>query len=74
MARIRQDGPEQAIRMALEQVPVLCGDADGGGIAIRADGQIGWWHNSPAFVVGLVTSLSGGPRVFLSKEEEREYA
>ena len=25
-------------------------------------------------LVGLVTSLSGGPRVFLSKEEEREYA
>ena len=75
MTRMRQDGPEQAIRVALEQVPALGGDgADGGGIALLGVGRIGCWHNSPAVVVGFVTSLSGEPRVYLSKEEEREYA
>jgi beta-aspartyl-peptidase (threonine type) len=73
MARIEQDGPETAIREALEQVPPLGGEgADGGGIAIRADGSVGWWHNSPAFVVGTMTSATDGPRVWLSKEEAKQ--
>lgn len=74
MTRIGPDGPEPALRQGLEQIPLLGGEgADGGGIAIHADGRIGWWHNSPAFVVGLMTSLSE-PEVFLSKEDERAYA
>jgi beta-aspartyl-peptidase (threonine type) len=73
MARIGEDGPEAAIARALAQVPPLGGEgADGGGIAIAADGRIGWTHNSPSFVVGMATSAMNQPCVWLNKEEARE--
>jgi beta-aspartyl-peptidase (threonine type) len=73
-ARFERAGPVAATREALEQVPALGGaGADGGGIAIRADGRIGWWHNSPAFVVGIATSEAEAPRVYLNKDEEEEH-
>jgi beta-aspartyl-peptidase (threonine type) len=75
MARMDQDGPEVAISKALAQVPPLGGEgADGGGIAITADGRIGWDHNSPSFVVGAATSAMSAPRVWLNKEEARNHA
>ena len=62
---------EAAIRAALVEVPAFGGvGADGGGIAIRADGSLGWWHNSPAFVVGIATSDAAEPRIYLHKDEE----
>jgi beta-aspartyl-peptidase (threonine type) len=72
MASLGEDGPEEAVRKAVEQLPGVGGaSADGGGIAIAKDGRIGWAHNSPAFVVACATSDSPEPRAYLSKEEER---
>jgi beta-aspartyl-peptidase (threonine type) len=71
MARMGEDGPEAAIANAVAQLPGTGGaEADGGGIAIRKDGAIGWAHNSPDFAVAYVTSEMGGPRAFLKKDEE----
>jgi beta-aspartyl-peptidase (threonine type) len=71
MASIGEDGPEAAVRKAVEQLPGVGGaSADGGGIAIAKDGRIGWAHNSPAFVVAYASSDSPEPEAFLSKEEE----
>jgi L-asparaginase / beta-aspartyl-peptidase len=72
MASIGRDGPEEAVRKAVEQLPGVGGaSADGGGIAIAKDGRIGWAHNSPAFVVAYADSDSSEPKAYLSKEEER---
>ncbi|MDQ4087769.1 MAG: isoaspartyl peptidase/L-asparaginase family protein [Pseudomonadota bacterium] len=72
MATIDAEGPEAAVRKALEQLPHVGGaDGDGGGIAIAKDGRLGWWHNSPNFVVGVVTSESQEPRAYLKKDEGR---
>ncbi|HEX8624224.1 MAG TPA: isoaspartyl peptidase/L-asparaginase family protein [Allosphingosinicella sp.] len=72
MASIGEDGPEEAVRKAVEQLPGVGGaSADGGGIAIAKDGRLGWAHNSPAFVVAYADSGSPDPKAFLSKEEER---
>jgi beta-aspartyl-peptidase (threonine type) len=72
MASIGRDGPEEAVRKAVEQLPGVGGaSADGGGIAIAKDGRIGWAHNSPAFVVAHASSDSPEPKAFLSKEEEK---
>jgi beta-aspartyl-peptidase (threonine type) len=70
MARIGEIGPEDAIRRAVRQLPPLGGD--GGAIAIARDGRIGWAHNSPAFVVAEITSETGEPRAWLSKQEQEE--
>ncbi|MFN3946037.1 MAG: isoaspartyl peptidase/L-asparaginase family protein [Allosphingosinicella sp.] len=62
---------EQAIAKAVAKLPGTGGaGADGGGIGIRKDGQVGWAHNSPHFVVALVTSDMAAPRAFLRKTEE----
>jgi beta-aspartyl-peptidase (threonine type) len=72
MASIGEDGPEEAIRKAVDQLPGTGGaEADGGGIAIRKDGVIGWAHNSPDFAVAYVTSDMDAPRAFLKKDEEK---
>jgi beta-aspartyl-peptidase (threonine type) len=72
MANIGEEGPEQAIADAVAQLPGTGGaEADGGGIAIRKDGLIGWAHNSPDFAVAYVTSDMDAPRAFLKKDEER---
>ncbi|TMJ12417.1 MAG: asparaginase [Alphaproteobacteria bacterium] len=69
MATIAKDGPEESIRKAVRQLPPLGGD--GGGIAIDRRGNIGWHHNSPAFVVAFASSDAPEPKAYLSKEEER---
>jgi beta-aspartyl-peptidase (threonine type) len=69
MASIGEDGPEDAVRKTVEQLPGIGGD--GGGIAIASDGRIGWAHNSPAFAVAYATGDSREPRAFLKKDEER---
>jgi len=72
MASIGRDGPEEAIRKAVEQLPGVGGaGGDGGAIAIAKDGRMGWAHNSPAFAVAYASADSPEPRAFLSKEEER---
>jgi beta-aspartyl-peptidase (threonine type) len=72
MASIGEDGPEEAIAKAVAQLPGTGGaEADGGGIAIRKDGAIGWAHNSPDFAVAYVTSGMDAPAAFLKKDEER---
>lgn len=71
MASIGRDGPEEAVRKAVEQLPGVGGaSGDGGGIAIGKDGRIGWAHNSPAFAVAYASSDSPQPRAFLKKDEE----
>jgi beta-aspartyl-peptidase (threonine type) len=72
MASLGRDGPEEAIRKAVEQLPGVGGaGGDGGAIAIAKDGRIGWAHNSPAFVVAYASADQPEPRAFLSKDEER---
>jgi beta-aspartyl-peptidase (threonine type) len=72
MASLADDGPEAAVRKAVEQLPGVGGaDGDGGGIAIAKDGRIGWAHNSPAFAVAYASADSPEPKAFLKKEEER---
>ncbi len=72
MASIGRDGPEEAIRKAVEQLPGVGGaSGDGGGIAIAKDGRIGWAHNSPAFAIAYASGDSPEPKAYLGKEEER---
>src|SRR5215218_2043444 len=72
MASIGRDGPEEAVRKAVEQLPGVGGaSGDGGGIAIAKDGRIGWAHNSPAFAVAYASADAPQPLAWLSKEEER---
>ncbi len=62
---------EQAIGKSVAKLPGTGGaEADGGGIGIRKDGQIGWAHNSPMFAVAYVTSDMDEPKAFLKKDEE----
>jgi beta-aspartyl-peptidase (threonine type) len=63
MASMRREPPEAALRMGLAPVAGLGGD--GGGIAVCKDGRISWWHNSPAFAVGVASSADphGGVRL-----------
>jgi beta-aspartyl-peptidase (threonine type) len=68
MSSIGKDGPEEAVRKAVEQLPGLGGD--GGGIAIAKDGRIGWAHNSPAFAIAHASRDAPEPKVFLKKDEE----
>ncbi len=71
IATINHDGPEDAVRKALEQLPHVGGsNGDGGGIAIAKEGRLGWWHNSANFAVAMITSDMDGPGSWLSKEEE----
>jgi beta-aspartyl-peptidase (threonine type) len=63
-----EQGPETALEKALSPLPNVGGD--GGGIAIDKKGQIGWWHNSPAFAVAHVSSGDPAPKVYLKKDEE----
>jgi beta-aspartyl-peptidase (threonine type) len=60
-------GPERALAQTLKRLPAL--DGDGGGIAIAADGTIGWWHNSPHFAVGVASGASPDGAVWLHKDE-----
>ncbi|HEY0627536.1 MAG TPA: isoaspartyl peptidase/L-asparaginase family protein [Allosphingosinicella sp.] len=68
MGSIERNGPEEAIRKALEQMHRVGGDA--GGIAIDRQGRAGWWHNSPDFTVGMLTSETERPQVWLRKDED----
>jgi beta-aspartyl-peptidase (threonine type) len=71
MASLGRDGPEEAIRKAVGQLPGVGGaSGDGGGIAIAKDGRIGWAHNSPHFVVAYATGDMAEPAAFLKKDEE----
>jgi L-asparaginase / beta-aspartyl-peptidase len=44
--------------------------ADGGGIAITRDGEIGWWHNSPRFAVAAASSKRPEGAAWLDKDEK----
>jgi L-asparaginase / beta-aspartyl-peptidase len=60
-------GPEDALRRTLAKLTSL--DGDGGGVAIAADGTVGWWHNSPHFAVGVATAAAPDGEVWLHKDE-----
>jgi len=73
MASINDDGAEEAISKALDQLPGVGGkEGDGGAIAIARDGSIGWDHNSPNFPVAVLTNEMDGPKAWLSKDEEEQ--
>jgi beta-aspartyl-peptidase (threonine type) len=62
---------EGAIAKSVEKLPGTGGaKADGGGIGIRKDGQIGWAHNSPMFAVAIMTGEMSEPQAYLKKSEE----
>jgi beta-aspartyl-peptidase (threonine type) len=62
---------EASILEAVTKLPGTGGaGADGGGIGIRKDGQLGWAHNSPMFAVALLTSKMSEPEVYLKKDEQ----
>ncbi|WP_129792411.1 isoaspartyl peptidase/L-asparaginase [Sphingosinicella sp. CPCC 101087] len=67
MRLMPETGPARALELALSRLPHLGGD--GGGIAIRKDGAVGWWHNSPHFAVAVATAGDPDGRVWLSKDE-----
>jgi beta-aspartyl-peptidase (threonine type) len=69
MYAMRETTPEAALREALELMTVRVG-GDGGGIAVSAGGQVGWWHNSPNMPVAYQTADLPEPRVYLAKSEE----
>ncbi|MEA3017882.1 MAG: L-asparaginase / beta-aspartyl-peptidase [Sphingomonadales bacterium] len=73
MASLEDGGSvEHAIAKAVAKLPGTGGaGADGGGIGISKDGQIGWAHNSPMFAVAFVTSEMEEPKIYLKKDEER---
>lgn len=72
MHRLGEAGPDQALAEALAAVEKIRGEA--GGIVVTAAGEIGWAHNSPNFAVGYQTNTTPAPRIYLSKQEEREHA
>lgn len=61
-------GPTAALAECLSRLPHLGGD--GGGIAISAKGEVGWWHNSPHFTVGVASADDPGGQVCLTKDEK----
>ncbi len=62
---------EQAILDAVSKLPGTGGaGADGGAIAIRKDGRVGWAHNSPHFAVALATSEMPNIEAYLHKRED----
>lgn len=69
MSAIGRDGPELAVSKAVRQMPRVGGDA--GGIAIDADGRMGWAHGSPHFAVAAINSNSEEPGIWLHKDEQR---
>ncbi|ADV67365.1 isoaspartyl peptidase/L-asparaginase family protein [Deinococcus maricopensis] len=71
MHRLPDHTPDDAMREVLEAMRLRVG-GDGGGIAIKADGQIGWWHNSPHMPVAYAYAGLNEPRVYLKKTEEVE--
>lgn len=66
MERLGTDAPERAIDAALAQMTRTGGDA--GAIAIGAEGQIGWSHNSPHFAVAWIAEGDNGPSIALGKD------
>ncbi|SMB94870.1 isoaspartyl peptidase/L-asparaginase family protein [Deinococcus hopiensis] len=64
--------PDAALREQLEAMRVAVGGS-GGGIALSAGGEIGWWHNSPNMPVAYVTAGMQQPRIYLAKAEEEQH-
>ncbi|ACO47795.2 isoaspartyl peptidase/L-asparaginase family protein [Deinococcus deserti] len=62
-------GPAEAIEATLSEMTARIG-GEAGGIALTADGQLGWWHNSPHMPVAFEAAGSEGPKVYLTKQEE----
>ena len=68
----RGEAPAAALNKVLDKLPGTGGaEADGGGISIAKDGTLGWWHNSPIFVVSFMTSDMDAPKAFIRKDEEQ---
>lgn len=61
--------PDEALRSALDLMGSRVGGT-AGGIAISAQGHVGWWHTSPHMPVAYATSHQPEPGVALKKAEE----
>ncbi|NNM76149.1 asparaginase [Sphingomonas sp. ID1715] len=59
-------GPERAIYAAVSEMERVGGDA--GGVAIDAQGRIGWAHNSPHFAVASIAEGDNSPGLWLRKQ------
>jgi L-asparaginase / beta-aspartyl-peptidase len=68
MRAMETKDPAAALEDGLSRVPHLGGD--GGGIAISARGEIGWWHNSPHLAVGVATAGDREGQIRLHKDEK----
>ena len=60
-------GPDRAIRDCLAQMSRVGGDA--GGIAIDAQGRMGWHHNSSHFAVASIAEGDNSPGLWLKKPD-----
>jgi L-asparaginase / beta-aspartyl-peptidase len=64
---------ELALTTAVAELPQVGGEeADGGAIAITAEGRVGWAHNSPHFAVALIRDGMNEPGVWLAKSEDTQ--
>jgi beta-aspartyl-peptidase (threonine type) len=68
MRQLETSGPDAALEDALARLAAL--DGDGGGIAIAATGETGWWHNSPQFAVATASSEDPQGGVWLHKGQK----
>jgi beta-aspartyl-peptidase (threonine type) len=69
MNSLSSQPPQVAIDDALHQMRRVGGEA--GGIVLNNNGEIGWAHTSPHFAVAYMTNSMASPRIYLSKQEER---
>lgn len=69
LQRLPGEAPDEAVRGALEDMRRRVG-GDGGGIALGAQGQVGWWHNSPHMPVAYQNAQMHEPHTYIAKSEE----
>ncbi|GGK18408.1 asparaginase [Deinococcus malanensis] len=69
MDRLSRNTPAEAIEAVIREMAARVG-GEAGGIALTADGQMGWWHNSPHMPVAFQAAGADGPQVYLTRHEE----
>jgi len=67
MHRLNGLEPDKAIRDSVAEMSRVGGDA--GGVAIDAQGRIGWAHNSPDFAVASIAEGDNSPGMWLRKQD-----
>jgi beta-aspartyl-peptidase (threonine type) len=68
MRRLESERPEGAVQGAIASLNKMGGEA--GGIALDANGRMGWAHNGPNFAVAYASSDMDEPLVFLRRNDE----